>query len=71
MRKTFIQFECSFTTDIQASIGIGEVARENHEVVLDGQESTLDVSMTLYTSSDYSTMANSDVQWKVPAEYHD
>ena len=68
MRKTFIQFECSFTTDIQASIGIGEVARENHEVVLDGQESTLDVSMALYTSSDYSTMANSDFQLKVPAE---
>ena len=67
-RKTFIQFECSFTTDIQASIGIGEVAREEHNVVLDGKESILNVSMALYTSSDFTTMASSDFQLKVPAE---
>ena len=67
-RKTFIQFECSFTTDIQTSIGIGEVARAEHNVVLDGKESILDVSMALYTSSDFSTMASSDFQLRVPAE---
>ena len=67
-RKTFIQFECSFTTDIQASVSIGEVAREEHNVVLDGKESVLDLSMALYTTSDFSTLAGSDFQLRVPAE---
>ena len=67
-RTTFIQFECSFATDIRASVGIGEIARENHEIILAGKESTLDVSMALYSSSDYSTLAGSDFKLKVPAE---
>ena len=56
------------STNRRTVVGIGEVAREEHNVVLDVKESVLDLSMALYTSSDFSTLAGSDFQLRVPAE---